>query len=104
VGVEAHGLAGGQQGREARVLGHLEAPAQGVARQAVNGQGHQGVAVQAQQGHRVAGKERAQGVQQAAVALALGDVLRQVGHQGHEGAQPFGCGQFHLMMRRIDSN
>ena len=38
----------------------------------------------------------AQGLQQASVALGLGDLLWQVGHQWHQRAKPFGCSQFDL--------
>ncbi|MNR54829.1 hypothetical protein D3C85_1750920 [compost metagenome] len=69
------------------MLADPEAPAKGVGAQAVDRQRHQGVAVQAQQGGGIGRQQRAQGTEQAAVALLLGQVAGQVGHQREQGAQ-----------------
>ena len=89
---KAHGLARGQQLGEARVLGNAKAPAQRIGHQAVDGHGPQPLAFQAQQGGGIGRQHGAQGCQQAAKALALRQVLGQVGHQGGEGVQGGGCG------------
>ncbi|MNQ36405.1 hypothetical protein D3C85_499250 [compost metagenome] len=87
VGGEAGQAAVPQQALEARVLADPEAPAEGIGAQAVDGQRHQGVAVQAQQGGGIGRQQRAQRAEQAAVAFLLGKVAGQVGHQWDQGAQ-----------------
>ncbi|MOA39017.1 hypothetical protein D3C78_1607630 [compost metagenome] len=69
------------------MLADPKAPAEGVGAQAVHRQRHQGVAIQAQQGGGVGRQQRAQGAEQATVALLFGQLAGQVGHQGDEGAQ-----------------
>ncbi|MNT06013.1 hypothetical protein D3C72_1406610 [compost metagenome] len=90
VGGKAHGLAGGQQLRQARVLGHFEAPAQGIGHQAIHGDGPQPFAFEPQQGHGICGQQGAQRSQQAAQAFALGHLLCQIGHQGNHRVEDFG--------------
>jgi hypothetical protein len=69
------------------VVGDAETPAQRVFAQAVDGQRHQHLAVQAQERHGVAGKQPAQRGQQAPVALALGQIERQVANDGKQRLQ-----------------
>ncbi|MNV48310.1 hypothetical protein D3C71_1402090 [compost metagenome] len=87
VGFEAQCLAMCEQGRQARVFGDAKAPAQRVAAEAIGGNRFEHLALQAQQRHGIARQQAAQCVQQTAVALALGQVVGQVGYQGHQAAQ-----------------
>ena len=87
-----------QQLAKARVVGHAKAPAQRVSAQSIGGHGPQHLAFQPQQGRGVAGQHAAQALQQPAKALGLGQVTRQVGHQGHDGIQPLGRRHFDLLL------
>jgi hypothetical protein len=80
--VEAHHLAPRQDGRQARVLAHGEAPPQRLGYQPVHGHGAQVFLLQPQQHHGTAVEVRAQLAGQALQALG-GRVRRgEVGQQG----------------------
>ena len=59
VGVKALGLPTGQQPLKTRVIRDLEAAPQGVAAQTLGGQGQEHLAIQLEQSHGIAGKQRA---------------------------------------------
>ncbi|MOA31392.1 hypothetical protein D3C78_1525470 [compost metagenome] len=99
VGVGQFAVAGKTSGRvvaenrrEAWVFVDFEASAKGVGAQAIDRQRHQPFAVQAQQGGRIAGQQAAHGVEQASVALALGQVAGQVADQRQQGGKQWFCG------------
>jgi hypothetical protein len=95
VGREAQRARGLQQGLQPRVLPDQETPAQRVGRQAVHGQRHQRVAIQAQQRHGIGRQQAAHGVEQAPVTLGRRDLARQVGHQRQHGSE-HGLGSHHV--------
>jgi hypothetical protein len=70
---------------------NLEAATEGVGAQAVHRQRHQPFAVEAQQGGRVARQQGAHGFEQAAIALAFGQLAGQVDDQGQQGGQQGFC-------------
>ena len=94
---EARGPGAGEQRLKARVLADFETSAQGIQAQAVDGQRHQPFAVQSQQGCGVAGQQGAQSMQQAPIALALGQVAGQIVHQRQQGGQQQFCSHFDLV-------
>jgi len=59
------------EGAQARVLADLEAAAEGVLAESIDGQRYQLVAFQAQQGGSIARQQAAKGFEQAAVAFAV---------------------------------
>ncbi|MNR42214.1 hypothetical protein D3C85_1607070 [compost metagenome] len=71
-----------EQRFETRVFADLEASAECVGAQPVDGQRHQPFAIKAQQGSGIAGQEGAHGFEQASIALAFRQFARQVRDQG----------------------
>ncbi|MNL22938.1 hypothetical protein D3C87_1443020 [compost metagenome] len=94
-----HVAVGGETGRagaaeqrfEARVFADLEASAEGVGTQAVDGQRHQPFAIETQQGGGIAGQQGAHGFQQASITLAFGEFAGQVGDQWQQGGKQGFC-------------
>ena len=78
---EAGGLGAAEQDLESRVFAHPEPPAEGIGAQPVHGQRYQPFAVQAQQRGGIAWQQAAHGLQQAAVALLVGQFAGQVTDQ-----------------------
>ncbi len=94
VGVGQFGVAGkpggfrsAEQNLEPRMLTDPESAAQGVGAQAVHSQGYQPFTVQAQQRSGVARQQAAHGLQQAAVALLIGQIAGQITDEGQQGGQ-----------------
>ena len=94
---ETGGARAGEQCLKARVLADFETPPQGIQAQAIDGQGHQPFAVQAQQGCSIARQQGAQGMQQAAITFAFGQIARQIIHQRQQGSQQQFCSHFDLV-------
>ena len=91
VRLKAHGLTGGQQLGEARVLGQTKAAAQRIGHQAINRHGLKPFALKFEQGDGIGGQQIAQRGQQAAQALAFAQVLGQIGNQRADGIEDVGC-------------
>jgi hypothetical protein len=91
VGGEAGRAGCAQQNFKARVFADLEAPAEGVGAQTVDGQRHQPFAVEAQQRGGIAGQQGAHGFQQAPITLAFGQFAGQVGDQWQQGGKQGFC-------------
>ena len=68
----------GQQGGEAWVFGHGEAPPEGIRAEAIHRQWHQLLALQAQQRGGVAGDQRAQGAEQAPVTFRFDQLTTEI--------------------------
>ncbi|MNE33714.1 hypothetical protein D3C80_1274010 [compost metagenome] len=91
VGSETGRAGAAEQRFETRVLADLEAPAEGVGTQAVDGQRHQPFTIKTQQGGGVAREQGAHGFQQASITFALGQFAGQVGDQGQQSSEQGFC-------------
>ncbi|MNP23677.1 hypothetical protein D3C76_1163940 [compost metagenome] len=78
---EAGRLGAAEQCLEARVLTDLEAAPEGIFTQAIDGQWHQPLAIQAQEGGSIAREQGAHGFQQAPIAFAFRQVAGKVADQ-----------------------
>lgn len=89
VGGEARRFAAREDAGKTRMIADAEAPAERIARQSVDRERHEHVAIESQERGGVARKKRAQRTQKATIALGVRHLVREVFDQRNERVEQY---------------